>query len=292
MNGFLLIDKPSGISSAGCVYKLRKVLKISKIGHCGTLDPLATGVLPLCIGEATKFSNYISDQSKEYEVEILFGIQTTTGDLEGEEIFNEPFKIDELQLEKTIKRFLGTQSQVPPMYSAIKINGNPLYYWARKGVYFKRKVRQIHIDAIGILASSNNKATLRISCTKGTYIRSLVEDIGVDLSTRATVINLRRTKVGPIGEESLVELGATIEEFKSKLVAADQLLNHLPSIQLNEIDAKKIRNGRPVDYNVDQDLEGLVRIYQGKSLFIGLGSIDSSNTVSAKRLLSTLQTDQ
>lgn len=292
MNGFLLIDKPSGISSAGCVYKLRKFLKISKIGHCGTLDPLATGVLPLCIGEATKFSNYISDQSKEYEVEILFGIQTTTGDLEGEEIFNEPFKIDELKLEKTIKRFLGTQSQVPPMYSAIKINGNPLYYWARKGVYFKRKVRQIHIDAIGILASSNNKATLRISCTKGTYIRSLVEDIGVDLSTRATVINLRRTKVGPIGEEGLVELGASIEEFKSKLVAADQLLNHLPSIQLNEIDAKKIRNGRPVDYNVDQDLEGLVRIYQGKSLFIGLGSIDSSNTVSAKRLLSTLQTDQ
>ena len=286
MNGFLLIDKPSGISSAGCVYKLRKVLKISKIGHCGTLDPLATGVLPLCIGEATKFSNYISDQSKEYEVEILFGIQTTTGDLEGEEIFNEPFKIDELKLEKTIKKFLGTQSQVPPMYSAIKINGNPLYYWARKGVYFKRKVRQIHIDAIGILASSNTKATLRISCTKGTYVRSLVEDIGVDLSTRATVINLRRTKVGPIGEESLVELGASIEEFKSKLVAADQLLNHLPSIQLNEIDAKKIRNGRTVDYNVDQDLEGLVRIYQGKSLFIGLGSIDSSSTVSAKRLLS------
>jgi tRNA pseudouridine55 synthase len=286
MNGFLLIDKPSGISSAGCVYKLRKVLKISKIGHCGTLDPLATGVLPLCIGEATKFSNYISDQSKEYEVEILFGIQTTTGDLEGEEIFNEPFKIDELKLEKTIKNFLGTQSQVPPMYSAIKINGNPLYYWARKGVYFKRKVRQIHIDAIGILASSNTKATLRISCTKGTYVRSLVEDIGVDLSTRATVVNLRRTKVGPIGEESLVELGASIEEFKSKLVAADQLLNHLPSIQLNEIDAKKIRNGRTVDYNVDQDLEGLVRIYQGKSLFIGLGSIDSSNTVSAKRLLS------
>ena len=275
MNGFLLIDKPSGISSAGCVYKLRKVLKISKIGHCGTLDPLATGVLPLCIGEATKFSNYISDQSKEYEVEILFGIQTTTGDLEGEEIFNEPFKIDELKLEKTIKKFLGTQSQVPPMYSAIKINGNPLYYWARKGVYFKRKVRQIHIDAIGILASSNTKATLRISCTKGTYVRSLVEDIGVDLSTRATVVNLRRTKVGPIGEESLVELGASIEEFKSKLVAADQLLNHLPGIQLNEIDAKKIRNGRTVDYNADQDLEGLVRIYQGKSLFIGLGSIDS-----------------
>ena len=288
MNGFLLINKPSGISSAGCVYKLRKVLKISKIGHCGTLDPLATGVLPLCIGEATKFSNYISDQSKEYEVEILFGIQTTTGDLEGEEIFNEPFKINQLKLVKTIKNFLGTQNQVPPMFSAIKINGNPLYYWARQGVYFRRKVRQIHIDAIDILTSSNNKASLRISCTKGTYIRSLVEDIGVALSTRATVINLRRTKVGSIGEEGLVELGASIEEFKEKILEADTLLNHLPSIHLSEIDAKKIRNGRLVDYNTALDLEGLVRIYEGKSLFIGLGSIDSSNTVSAKRLLSSI----
>ena len=137
MNGFLLIDKPSGISSAGCVYKLRKVLKISKIGHCGTLDPLATGILPLCIGEATKFSNYISDQFKEYEVDILFGTQTTTGDLEGEEIFKEPFRINELEFERVIKTFLGAQEQIPPMYSAIKINGNPLYYWARKGVYFK-----------------------------------------------------------------------------------------------------------------------------------------------------------
>jgi len=286
MNGFLLIDKPSGISSAGCVYKLRKVLKISKIGHCGTLDPLATGVLPLCVGEATKFSNYISDQSKEYEVEILFGIQTTTGDLEGEEIFNEPFKINQLKLVETITKFLGAQTQIPPMYSAIKVNGNPLYYWARKGVYFRRKVRQIRIDAIDILTSSNNKINLRISCSKGTYIRSLVEDIGVSLSTRATVVNLRRTKVGSIGEESLVELGASIEEYKGKIIAADKLLNHLPSVHLSEIDAKKIRNGRPVDYNVALDLEGLLRIYEGKSLFIGLGRIDSSNTISAKRLLS------
>ena len=172
------------------------------------------------------------------------------------------------------------------MYSAIKINGNPLYYWARKGVYFRRKVRQIYINSISILKSSNNKATLRISCTKGTYIRSLVEDIGVALSTKATVINLRRTKVGSLGGGGLVKLEASAKEFKDQILSADQLLNHLPSIHLSEIDAKKIRNGRPVDYNAALDLKGLVRLYEGKSLFIGIGSKDSSNTVSAKRLLS------
>jgi len=286
MNGFLLIDKPSGISSAGCVYKLRKVLKISKIGHCGTLDPLATGILPLCIGEATKFSNYISDQFKEYEVDILFGTQTTTGDLEGEEIFKEPFRINELEFERVIKTFLGAQEQIPPMYSAIKINGNPLYYWARKGVYFKRKIRYIHINKIEIISSSQTTASLKIDCSKGTYIRSLVEDIGKTLSTMATVTNLRRTKVGSLGEGDLIGLESTIDEYKSKILAADKMLNHLPSIHLNEIDTKKIRNGRTVDYNADQELEGTVRIYEGKSLFIGLGIIDSSNTVSAKRLLS------
>jgi len=286
MNGFLLLNKPSGISSAGCVYKLRKALKISKIGHCGTLDPLATGILPLCIGEATKFSNYISDQSKEYVVEILFGIQTTTGDMEGTCIFNKPCNISKSSLKKSINNFLGFQDQLPPMYSAIKVNGNPLYYWARKGVFFKRKIRKINIFSIDILSSSSNKATMRVSCSKGTYIRSLVEDIGVDLATQATVSSLRRTKVGSLGEKDLVELGSDVDEYKNKIFASDELLTHLPSLHLNEIDTKKIRNGQLVDYNARQETKGTVRLYEGKSSFIGIGSIDSSNTVSAKRLLS------
>ena len=287
MNGFLLIDKPSGRSSASCVYSLRKILKIKKIGHCGTLDPLATGVLPLCIGEATKFSNYVSDQSKEYEVEILFGLQTSTGDLEGEEIYKKPFKLSKNALMKSLKKFQGVHQQVPPMFSAIKYKGRPLYAWVRKGVYFSRQSREVRIFDTELLFSQGDKAKIRVSCSKGTYIRALIEDLGEDLSTGATVIDLRRTRVGDVTKDNLVDLESVdIEECRNALVSCDTLLRHIPEIHLDKIDTKKIRNGQLVDYNARQDIKGIVRIYADKGLFVGIGSIDSSNTVSAKRLLS------
>jgi len=287
MNGFLLIDKPSGRSSASCVYSLRKILKIKKIGHCGTLDPLATGVLPLCIGEATKFSNYVSDQSKEYEVEILFGLQTSTGDLEGEEIYKKPFKLSKNALMKSLKKFQGVHQQVPPMFSAIKYKGKPLYAWVRKGVYFSRQSREVRIFNTELLFCQGDKAKIRVSCSKGTYIRALVEDLGEDLSTGATVIDLRRTRVGDVTKDNLVDLESVdIEECRKALVSYDTLLQHIPEIHLDKIDTKKIRNGQLVDYNARQDIKGIVRIYADKGLFVGIGSIDSSNTVSAKRLLS------
>ena len=287
MNGFLLIDKPSGCSSASCVYSLRKILKIKKIGHCGTLDPLATGVLPLCIGEATKFSNYISDQSKEYEVEILFGLQTSTGDLEGEEIYKKPFKLSKNALMKSLKKFQGVHQQVPPMFSAIKYKGKPLYAWVRKGVYFSRQSREVRIFDTELLFSQGDKAKIRVSCSKGTYIRALIEDLGEDLSTGATVIDLRRTRVGDVTKDNLVDLESVdIEECRKALVSYDTLLQHIPEIHLDKIDTKKIRNGQLVDYNARQDIKGIVRIYADKGLFVGIGSIDSSNIVSAKRLLS------
>ena len=287
MNGFLLIDKPSGRSSASCVYSLRKILKIKKIGHCGTLDPLATGVLPLCIGEATKFSNYVSDQSKEYEVEILFGLQTSTGDLEGEEIYKKPFKLNKNALMKSLKKFQGVHQQVPPMFSAIKYKGKPLYAWVRKGVYFSRQSREVRIFDTELLFCQGDKAKIRVSCSKGTYIRALIEDLGEDLSTGATVIGLRRTRVGDVTKDNLVDLESVdIEECRKALVSYDTLLQHIPEIHLDKIDTKKIRNGQLVDYNARQDIKGIVRIYADKGLFVGIGSIDSSNIVSAKRLLS------
>ena len=287
MNGFLLIDKPSGRSSASCVYSLRKILKIKKIGHCGTLDPLATGVLPLCIGEATKFSNYVSDQSKEYEVEILFGLQTSTGDLEGEEIYKKPFKLSKNALMKSLKKFQGVHQQVPPMFSAIKYKGKPLYAWVRKGVYFSRQSREVRIFDTELLFCQGDKAKIRVSCSKGTYIRALIEDLGEDLSTGATVIDLRRTRVGDVTKDNLVDMESVdIEECRKALVSYDTLLRHIPEIYLDKIDIKKIRNGQLVDYNARQDIKGIVRIYADKGLFVGIGSIDSSNIVSAKRLLS------
>jgi tRNA pseudouridine55 synthase len=288
MNGFLLIDKPSGRTSASCVYSLRKILKIKKIGHCGTLDPLATGVLPLCIGEATKFSNYISDQSKEYEVEVLFGVQTSTGDLEGEEIYNKPFNLNEDELKASLQKLLGVQYQVPPMYSAIKFKGIPLYTWVRKGVYFLRQSREVYISSLEILHREGAKVKIHVACSKGTYIRTLVEDLGESLSTRAMVVNLRRTRVGDVTKDDLVTIESNdVEDYKNSILPYDALLGHLPEVHLNKIDIKKIRNGQLVDYNAPQEIKGIVRIYADKGLFVGVGSIDSSNTVSAKRLLSS-----
>ena len=287
MNGFLLIDKPSGRTSASCVYSLRKILKIKKIGHCGTLDPLATGVLPLCIGEATKFSNYISDQSKEYEVEVLFGVQTSTGDLEGEEIYNKPFNLNEDELKVSLRKLLGVQYQVPPMYSAIKFKGKPLYTWVRKGVYFLRQSREVYISSLEILYCEGAKAKIHVACSKGTYIRTLIEDLGESLSTKAVVVALRRTRVGDVTKDDLVTIESNdIGDYKNSILPYDALLGHIPEVHLNKIDIKKIRNGQLVDYNAPQEIKGIVRIYADKGLFVGIGSIDSSNTVSAKRLLS------
>ena len=195
MNGFLILDKPQGVSSANCVYKLRSMLGIKRIGHCGTLDPLATGLLPICIGEATKFSNYASDLDKVYEVGIKFGIETDTGDITGKIVSERKFTGFKKNLDQSLTNLEGYQNQVPPMYSAIKIKGKPLYYWARKGVSLYRESRQIEIKSIELLSQSRFSAVLRVFCSKGTYIRSLVEALGRDLGCLATMTSLRRLKV-------------------------------------------------------------------------------------------------
>ena len=293
MNGFLLIDKPSGISSSGCVYNLRKILKLKKIGHCGTLDPLATGVLPICIGEATKFSDYITEQQKEYLVTVKFGLETDTGDILGKEISRAVANFSKVDLELTLKQFVGIQKQIVPMYSAIKLNGRPLYYWARKGVYLKRKPRAISINSIRLLTfKGKDKATIKVLCSKGTYIRTLVESIGRELGTKATVLGLRRTKVGSFGEKDLCKLEKLEKtSFSEAIIDCDKMLKHLPKITLNSLKSKKIRNGLQVDYNARQEKEGIVRIYEEKGSFIGIGSIDFAMKVSPKRLLKT-QTNQ
>ena len=288
MNGFLLIDKPSGISSSSCVYSLRKLLNKKRIGHCGTLDPLATGVLPICIGEATKFSNYVSDQTKEYRSTIKFGIETDTGDIFGKEISRKEPVFSENDLRFALEQQIGTIEQTPPMYSALKVNGKPLYYWARRGIYLKRNPRIVVIDNIELLSfEASYRATIKVSCTKGTYIRSLVKVIGRSLGTNATVMDLRRTKVGSFSENDLYKLGKLdILSCKEAIIDCDSMLEDLPKVTLNILEVKKIRNGQQVDYNAGQEKEGIVRIYEEKGSFIGLGNIDSSMQVSPVRLLS------
>ena len=288
MNGFLILDKPQGVSSANCVYKLRSMLGIKRIGHCGTLDPLATGLLPICIGEATKFSNYASDLDKVYEVGIKFGIETDTGDITGKIISERKFTGFKKNLDQSLTNLEGYQNQVPPMYSAIKIKGKPLYYWARKGVSLYREPRQIEIKSIELLHQSGFSAVLKVFCSKGTYIRSLVEALGRDLGCLATMTSLRRLKVGEMElDQASCSFDDTQNSINNKLLPCDAMLSEFDKIALNLEDAKKVRNGLSIDYNAQLKNKGLVRIYTETELFIGIGEVNDNKKLLPKRLLST-----
>ena len=287
MDGFLILDKPTGITSAECVYKLRSVLGIKKIGHCGTLDPLATGLLPISIGEGTKFSNYLTDKDKLYEVVIKFGLETDTGDITGKIVSKSKKSYSLSSLETEVKRIEGFQDQLPPMYSALKVKGKPLYYWARRGVFLSREERKINVSEVTLIEHNNKEAKLRIACSKGTYIRGLVEDLGRRIKCYATVKSLRRLKVGHLHLDSnSCNLHDKKEEILSKINSCDSMLIDLKKIRINLEDAKKVRNGLSIDYNAQLKNKRLVRIYTETELFVGLGEI-LENKLFPKRLLAT-----
>ena len=287
MDGFLILDKPTGITSAECVYKLRSVLGIKKIGHCGTLDPLATGLLPISIGEGTKFSNYLTDKDKLYEVVIKFGLETDTGDITGKIVSKSQKSYSLNSLETEVKRIEGFQDQLPPMYSALKVKGKPLYYWARRGVFLSREERKINVSEVTLIEHNNKEAKLRIACSKGTYIRGLAEDLGRRIKCYATVKSLRRLKVGHLHLDSnSCNLHDKKEEILSKINSCDSMLIDLKKIRINLEDAKKVRNGLSIDYNAQLKNKRLVRIYTETELFVGLGEI-LENKLFPKRLLAT-----
>ena len=288
MNGFLLLNKPEGLTSAQCVYKLRNTLGIKRIGHCGTLDPLATGLLPICIGEATKFSNYATDLDKVYEVEIKFGIETNTGDITGQIISEKGFEVSDQFLKEHLVLIEGINYQIPPMYSAIKKNGNPLYYWARKGVYLYRESRKIIVKDIKLIHRHENLVKLKVSCSKGTYVRTLVEQLGRNMESLATVISLKRLEVGHLRlEKNFCNLDDSKELLEEKIMPCDLMLRKFKKIELNMEDVKKVRNGLSIDYNAGLKNKGLVRIYTKDNLFMGLGLVSEKNKIKPKRLLST-----
>ena len=289
MNGFLLLDKPSGISSAECVSLIKKILNERKVGHCGTLDPLATGMLPICVGEATKFSSYVSDQSKGYLVKVLFGVETDTGDITGKELSTSKINFSLEELKAVLDGLSGELEQIPPMYSALKQKGKPLYYWARKGVSLKREPRLIQIEKIKLKSLKvSEKIELEIFCSKGTYIRSLVQSIGKQLNTPATVLELRRTHIGYLNEGHLTQVTTCDKDkYLERILDIGKVLRNLPKVVLNKNETKKIINGQQVDYNARREKEGIVRLYEKEGSFIGIGSVDSSMKVSPKRLINT-----
>ena len=275
MNGFLLIDKPKGVTSANCVYKLRKLLGIKKIGHCGTLDPLATGLLPICIGEATKFSSFMSELDKTYEVDISFGLETDTGDIGGEIISEGINNFNEADLERVLELFKGPQNQIPPMYSALKIKGKRLYKLAMQGIDIPRKTRSIQIYSIELISKNQNHLELIINCSKGTYIRTLAEDIAYKIGTVGHIDELRRLNINCFDKSQMYSFDEIMssKSIDNYLIPIDAPLKHLMKVDIEKSVSKMFMNGLPisVDQNSMKDSD-YVRIYDNETKFLGLGT--------------------
>lgn len=268
MNGILVIDKPNGMTSHDVVAKARKILGTRKIGHTGTLDPLATGVLVLCIDKATKLVPLLTCEEKFYEVEMKFGIKTDTGDITGNVIETASAEINIDSLYSTIQNMVGKQTQLPPMFSAVKINGKKLYEYAREGIEVEREAREIEIFDISNVSYENEILKYTIHCSKGTYVRTVCEDIAQRLGTVGTMTNLRRIKSGSFSIEDSLKLE---EISKDKIVTIDKLFDK--EIILNDKELFKLINGMELIYSIDDGMYKIYTIENENKKFIGIGKM-------------------
>jgi tRNA pseudouridine55 synthase len=295
INGILILDKAKGGSSNSVLQQVKRLFNANKAGHTGSLDPLATGVLPLCLGEATKISQFLLDSDKRYRVDIKLGVRTNTGDAEGEVISQtENLQLSAQQISTALEQFSGVIDQIPPMYSAIKQNGVPLYKLARQGKEVARDSREVVIHDIELVEFSDNIATVDVHCSKGTYIRTLADDLGENLGCGAHVAELRRTQAGVFTEaqsvtlDELLEVKATCEPddfsmLDQYLVQMDAAIDDLPEVVLPDVSAGWLKQGQPVLVRHLPE-EGLVRLYQGEE-FIGIGNILDDGRVAPRRMI-------
>jgi tRNA pseudouridine55 synthase len=290
IDGVLLLDKPFGLSSNVAVQRVRRLFDRAKAGHTGTLDPLATGLLPVCLGEATKFSHTLLDADKAYEAVIRFGFVSSTGDAEGEiQPLREPrFGISDLQ--RVMEAFTGTISQIPPMHSALKKDGRPLYEYARAGEEVERKTRSVLIKQLQLYDIKNEYVSIKVLCSKGTYVRVLAQDMGAFLGCGGYLAGLRRIGVGnmsvsnAIGLEALEALDPA--QRQQCLLPVDCLLASLPAIYLEPDASQRVRNGLEAEAAAGSYV-GPVRLYGPTGGFLGLGEYGGEGRVSPKRMLST-----
>ena len=290
INGIVLLDKPLKLSSNAALQKTRRMLGASKAGHVGSLDPLATGMLPICLGEATKIAGDILSGRKMYRFTVALGTRTSTGDTEGgvvESLAVPAF--DETKLDSVLAQFLGRQTQIPPMYSALKKDGQPLYKLARAGIEVERAPREVEIFSLRRRACSSDHIDLEVLCSKGTYVRTLAEDIGKALGTCGHVQALRRVFVEPFENapmETLESIAAAIEAGGSPLILpADAPLQHMPAVKLDSTATARILHGQSV-MTVECATAGRVRLYDAQGAFIGIGESDGAGGVRPKRLFS------
>ena len=300
VHGVVVIDKPSGMTSNDVVQKVKRLFFANKVGHTGSLDPLATGVLPICLGEATKFSQYLLDSDKGYISDFVLGQVTDTADADGQIIEeNNASKITEKQVKKALKGYIGDIDQVPPMYSALKKNGQPLYKLARQGIEVEREARQVTIYSAELLSFTPGEvatARVRVECSKGTYIRSIAEDLGRDLEVGAHVGTLRRIQAGEFAERDSISLTALEEErgdqlaevLDHHLLSVDSPVVNLPRIELDDDSGFYFMRGQAV---MDAQVYSLggegdkVRVFQESGDFLGIGEITDDGRITPKRLV-------
>jgi tRNA pseudouridine55 synthase len=289
LDGVLLLDKPAGITSQAAVSRAKRALGAAKVGHTGTLDPLATGLLPLTFGEATKFSQTLLDADKAYLATVRLGVTTTTGDLEGDVLRTAPVDVDRSQVEAALNPFRGEIVQIPPMYSALKHAGKPLYEYARAGTEVPRAPRRVTVRSLALEGFATPDFSIRVVCSKGTYIRVLGEDIGQALGCGATLAALRRTHVGDFSLDAAIALDA-LEAMQPTerlrwLLPVDALLAALPSLELGADDARRIAQGQAV--RCPGKLLGLVRLYGTGQGFLGVAEASDAGDLVPRRLVST-----
>jgi tRNA pseudouridine55 synthase len=292
VNGILLLDKPAGLTSNAALQEVKKLYRARKAGHTGSLDPLATGLLPICFGEATKISGFLLDADKHYRVQCRLGERTNTGDSEGEVLERRPVEaVTEAALREAIEGFLGDIEQIPPMYSALKHKGERLYNLARQGLEVEREPRTVTIYALELLGFTGDHAELMVHCSKGTYVRTLVEDIGEILGCGAHVSALRRLGVGPFDESGMHDMEALEALASEGYPALDRLLLPIeaglaqwPGVSLSGDAAFYLRQGQPV-LVPQAPTEGWVRLYEGDQQFIGMGEILDDGRVAPRRLM-------
>jgi tRNA pseudouridine55 synthase len=290
INGILLLDKPLRLSSNAALQKTRWMLGASKAGHVGSLDPLATGMLPICLGEATKIAGDILSGRKLYRFTVALGTRTSTGDTEGGVVESLPVPaLDEARLQTVLTGFLGTQPQIPPMFSALKRDGQPLYKLARAGIEVERAARQIEIFGLDLEGWSAQHLELEVLCSKGTYVRSLAEDIAKALGTCGHVQALRRVSVEPFDNapmETLESIASAIEAGgRPTILPADAPLHHMAAVTLDSAATTRMLHGQSVMTELC-GTAGRVRLYDHHGAFIGIGESDGAGGVRPKRLFS------
>ena len=299
VHGIILLDKPSGITSNDALQQVKRIYNAAKAGHTGALDPLATGMLPICFGEATKFSQFLLDADKRYRVTARLGVRTDTSDSEGSVVSVRPVSVTEPQLSVALNKFRGDILQVPSMFSALKHQGRPLYEYAREGIEIEREARPISIYSLELLEFTDDAVSLEVHCSKGTYIRSLVDDLGELLGCGAHVIQLRRTQVAKYPNDkmlSLEKLNEILDECREQgippreklddyLLPMDSAVSNLPEVNMSSVLAAYVTQGQAV--MVPHAItEGFVRMTVGPDAeFIGVGEIDEDGKVAPRRLV-------